>query len=115
MIVNNLGLEGVSLVPFEADPILQVDSDAELTLPVALKLFEPATQHRQISEARSCIENREDFFGTILDRLKLPAELEAEHLLGFLVPAGSDHLLSIRCPAYYAVRTGVGMLPWDFL
>ena len=103
MIINDLDLISVAFMPFEADPILPVDTDAELTLPAAFEFLEPASQHRQISKAGRRIENCENFFRTVLDRLKLPAELQSKYLLRLLVPAGSDHLLSIRRPAYYAM------------
>jgi hypothetical protein len=49
MVVNDLDVVRVTIGPFEADPILEVDADTVLPLPIAPKRFEPiARQQGQI-------------------------------------------------------------------
>jgi hypothetical protein len=54
MVINNLDVVGISRLPSEADPPLFMDPDAELSLPVAPRSFEPvAWRHSQILERSS--------------------------------------------------------------
>jgi len=69
VIVSDLDVISVILPPFEADSVLVVDSDAVLSLPVAMQFLEPVSRRNsQVVERLGRIEHRQLSFRYIRRR-----------------------------------------------
>jgi len=95
VIVHHLDLVGVAVLPHEADPILVVDPDAVLPLPVAReRLRSVARKRAKILELRRGVDLRQLALGHTRDALK-PSRVDTlEQRLRFRVPKGPDHRLT---------------------
>jgi hypothetical protein len=78
MIVNDFDSISVTIPPFEADPILAVNADAEFTQSISGQFFEPRPRYGKIRKTRSGIKKRQHIFGTFLNRLEPAAWDERE-------------------------------------
>jgi len=93
MVVGNLNIEGVSIVPAEANAVLIVDADAVLPLAAAFQGFElVAGNRRQIAQCDSPIQMDKLSDRSPFDGLKLLGELLLEDLLGFGVSKTANHI-----------------------
>jgi hypothetical protein len=90
VVVNDLDFKRVAFPPYKADAILLVDSNAMLTLPIALERLEPKADAPKIVQ-RSCLIKKEK--SPKGDALK---SLEARHPLLVEKPFG----VAVRKAAY---------------
>jgi hypothetical protein len=96
MVVGNLDVEGVSILPAEADAVLVVDSDAVLPFSVALQGFELVAGNRGQIAQRGCAVQMEQLADRdLLDCVKLSRELLLEDLFRCNVSKRTNHVLIV--------------------
>jgi hypothetical protein len=96
MVVHHLDLLRFTVPPYETDPILVVNPDAVLPLPVAgegLKVI--ARKRAQVIESLGCVKLRELALRDPGNASKPAGSVSLEQGRGVSVPEGPDHLLSI--------------------
>jgi hypothetical protein len=92
VIIDNLDFNGVSIPEPEADAPLIVNTDAPLSLPLALESLKPvAWRHPQVLNAAGDIQYREFSHGRGLDTVKPLDALAAEHGFGIAALERFNH------------------------
>jgi hypothetical protein len=109
VIVDDFHIVSIPPLPPEADPILVIDPNTVLSLPVALEGFQPKSRQIQITERRSGVEDFQSDTCGLLDRLKTPAEFPLQKPLCILVSTRADHTFSILRYAYYGGKRALAM------
>jgi len=97
MVINDLGIERVSVLPFEADAPLPINSDTVLALAIAFQRFQLIRRRsHEIAQINGAIQILQLLARPLLyPAIKPPHELTLEYRLGVLVPEGSDHVRTI--------------------
>jgi hypothetical protein len=92
VVVHYLDLLGPAVVPDEADPILVIDPDAVLALPIAGEGFEVIARERaEVLESLRRVELRELALRDPSNGLEPASRVPLKQGLGGSVPEGPDH------------------------
>ena len=97
MVINDLGVERVSVRPFEADAPLLINADTVLALSIAFQRFQRIRRRsHEIARITGAIKILQLLTRPLLYlAIKPPHELTLEYRLGIPVPEGSDHCKTI--------------------
>ncbi|HXJ43457.1 MAG TPA: hypothetical protein VNH18_29515 [Bryobacteraceae bacterium] len=95
MVIDYFDFVGVPVSPREANPVLDVDSDAVLALSIAFQFFQVHAGNNKILETSRGVELAKPNFSAALNGLKLSAREAMKHPFCFFVPARSNHMDSI--------------------
>jgi hypothetical protein len=87
VVIRDFDILRLIVFPAETDPILIVDADAVLAVPLARQSFEPQTRNvPQIRQSFRVSQNCQLYSSGPLDLLKSPDANAIPELLRFLVP-----------------------------
>ena len=96
MVVHHLDLLRFAVLPDEADPILVVDPDAVLALPIAVKSLKVIARERaEVIEALGGVQLRQLPLRNPGNGSEPPRRVSLKQCLGVSVPEGPDHLLTV--------------------
>lgn len=96
MVVHHLDLLRVAVLPDEADPILVVDPNAVLPLPIAGKSLKVIARERaEVVEALGGVQLRQLPLRNPGNGSEPPRRVSLKQGLGVSVPEGPDHLLTV--------------------
>ena len=96
MVVHHLDLLRVAVLPDEADPILVVDPNAVLPLPIAGKSLKVIARERaEVVEALGGVQLRQLPLRNPGNGSEPPRRVSLKQGLGVSVPEGPDHLLMV--------------------
>lgn len=96
MVVGNLNVEGVSILPAEADAVLVVDPDTVLPLSVAFQCLKLVSGDRgQVAQRRCPVQVEQLSDRNLFDGPKPLRVLLLEDLPGFGVSKGADHVFIV--------------------
>jgi hypothetical protein len=109
MMVDDLDFVCVPISPQEAEPKSIVDSDAVLSVPVALESLQAvAGEEGQVLESMSRVQLLELPLSDPGHRSESPRNVTAQERIGILVTERPNHAPSVSCRAYYAKRYRLG-------
>ena len=96
MVVYDFHILRAGVGPNEAKPVLIVDPDDVLSLPVPLERFQAVARERaEVFKRFGSVQDFQALAGRALDRIPLFRELVVEGLFGFPVPERANHFLSV--------------------
>jgi hypothetical protein len=97
MVIDDLDIERVSVLPFEADAPLLINADAVLALAITFQPFELIRRrNHQIAQIAGTVQILQSLARSLLDpTIERSYELTLENRLGVLAPEGPDHRITI--------------------
>jgi len=90
MVVHDFDVVRIFALPFKADTVLVIDTNAVLPFSITFQSFQSEARNGQIPKRRSRIEEFQAYPGSSLNGLKLLAEPALQQPLRLLV-SGADH------------------------
>ena len=91
MVVHDFDVVRIFALPFKADTVLVIDTNAVLPFSITFQSLQSEAGKGEIPKGRSRIEELQADPGRSLNGLKLLAEPALQQLLRLLVSAGADH------------------------
>ena len=96
MVVHDLDVLRFTVLPYEADPILVIDPDAMLPLPITAKGLEVIARKRaEVVESLGGMQLRQLALSDPSNVPKPTRRVPLKQPLGVSVPKGPDHLLRL--------------------